>query len=279
MYAASTTGVTENIRGAVAAVKAGDKTYSDVARRLKVAPMQARRYASQAVRGGWIVNDETRRGHPAQLSVGEPLPDTEGLPSPETLNTLTSLTGRVCQWRRRREVGGVTTVADILDRLPAIGCRVELSPAGIAVVGAVGRLTADLKAAIRCAKHALVVELLRRKAWELKDFIDGDGPSAERVARMREFMETCDRLAEARTRLFDSWRHAGFTIIWSPLVEEFILVGDDSPPPGSEGCAVYCWAEVETLRDASPERVQDVHRVKKLFGGRVRPTGMNGGSK
>jgi len=58
--------------------------------------------------------------------------------------------------------------------------------------------------------------------------------------------------------------------MWSPLVEEFIVVGDPPPPPGSEALVFYTWAEVEAMEDASPERVRAAHQLKKAFAGKVR---------
>ena len=53
--------------------------------------MAASRRVGAALRGGWLANAETRKGHPYQLSIGEPLPAESGLPAPETIipNTLT----------------------------------------------------------------------------------------------------------------------------------------------------------------------------------------------
>ncbi len=59
--------------------------------------------------------------------------------------------------------------------------------------------------------------------------------------------------------------------MWSALVEEFIVIGDPPPPPGSEALVHYTWEEAEALRNASPEHVIAAHRVKKAFKGEVRP--------
>ncbi|MGA2764341.1 MAG: hypothetical protein ABSG17_13355 [Spirochaetia bacterium] len=163
----------------------------------------------------------------------------------------------------------MTAVSDILTRLSALRCRAELSKDGVSIVGAVKNIPEELKAAARRAKPALVVELLREKARALHDTIDGDAPYEKRLARLLEYQETTDKLAQAQERLFASWREAGFTVTWSALVEEFILVGDAPPPPGSEGFVVYSLGEVEALKDASPERVIQAHKVKKAFAGTV----------
>jgi len=48
-----------------------------------------------AVKGGYVVNGEDRRGHPASLTPGEALPAADGLPTMEELerNGVTALTG------------------------------------------------------------------------------------------------------------------------------------------------------------------------------------------
>lgn len=164
----------------------------------------------------------------------------------------------------------MTMLGDVLSRLSQIGCRPVLEHGELHVRGAVDALPADLLAALRQAKPALIIELLRKQAWDLAAFIDGNTPLAERQARLPELLAVEDRLSAAEEQLWASWWRAGFTILWSPLVEEFILVGDAPPPPGSEGMAVYTWAEVEALKAASPERVIAAHKLKKAFNGTAR---------
>ena len=50
---------------------------------------------STAKRGGWLVDDETAKGRPAKLRVGEPLPSDCGLPTPEQIgcSTVSAFTG------------------------------------------------------------------------------------------------------------------------------------------------------------------------------------------
>jgi hypothetical protein len=145
-----------------------------------------------------------------------------------------------------------------------------LDSEGVAIVGQTDRLTAELVAEARSLKPALVVELLREQVRNLVAFIDGDAALAEREAKLPELLAVEDRLSAAQADLWTSWRPAGFTILWSALVEEFVLVGDAPPPPGSEGVAVYTWAEVEALKDAAPERVRAAQKLKKAFNGTVR---------
>jgi hypothetical protein len=41
-----------------------------------------------AIRGGWLVNEETGRGRPAKIHLGEPIPERAGLPTPTELEAL-----------------------------------------------------------------------------------------------------------------------------------------------------------------------------------------------
>jgi hypothetical protein len=163
----------------------------------------------------------------------------------------------------------VKAIADLIPHLAERACRIELDREGVAIVGQTDRLTAELVAEVRRLKPALVVELLREQARNLVAFIDGDAPLAERQAKLSELLAVEDRLSAAQKALWDSWHDAGFKIIWSPIVEEFILVGDGSPPPGGQGIVVYTWAEVEALKDAAPEHVIAAHKLKKEFNGTV----------
>ena len=95
MYAATTTGASKAVRKAVNAVqelKAEDPTlqitYSVLGKKLGVHRDIARDDADTALRLGWLVNNETRQRHTADLVIGEPMPPETGLPSPETLSLL-----------------------------------------------------------------------------------------------------------------------------------------------------------------------------------------------
>lgn len=144
------------------------------------------------------------------------------------------------------------------------GCRIEIDNEGVAIVGQTDRLTAELVGEARKLKPALLVELLREQAEALTASVEGDAPLAERQARLRELLAVEERLTRAQLELWASWRRDGFTILWSPLVEEFILAGGGPAPPGHEGLVVYSWDEVEAMKDASPEAVVRAHRVKKV---------------
>ena len=54
-----------------------------VARQLRIHKSNASRRVGAAIEGGWVVNLEKRRGYPADLVLGEPLPLGSGLPDPE----------------------------------------------------------------------------------------------------------------------------------------------------------------------------------------------------
>jgi len=90
MYEATLTGVTDQIRAVVDAVRElrdqGVKrvTYSAVAKVVGLHREQVKRLAKRAIDHDWLVN---RAGphQPADLDVGEPLPTSVGLPTPEEL--------------------------------------------------------------------------------------------------------------------------------------------------------------------------------------------------
>ena len=166
----------------------------------------------------------------------------------------------------------MTALDDLRARLRPYRCEVILGADGQPKLKEYGEAPpTELVAEARRCRAALLVELLRAKAWELRGVIDGQATYEQRVAKIAEFQETTDRLAEAQERLLDSWGSAGFKVVWSALVEEFILVGDGLPPPGSEGYAVYTWAEVATLRETDSETIRSAHRVKKAFAGTMKP--------
>ena len=90
MYEASV-GASEQVRAVVQAVAdlraAGAErvTYSALAQKLNLHREQVKRLAKLAMRRGWLVNNESRPHQPADLEVGEPLPERYGLPRPEEL--------------------------------------------------------------------------------------------------------------------------------------------------------------------------------------------------
>ena len=58
---------------------------TSLAEKLHIHRGTASRRVGAAIRGCWLVNQETRSGLPWKLEIGEPLPETAGLPDPETV--------------------------------------------------------------------------------------------------------------------------------------------------------------------------------------------------
>ena len=91
MYEATVTGASEAIRQAVEAVsmlkgeRRSSVTVTEAANRLGISKMAVSRRVKAAIKNGWLVNAENRRGFPADLRLGEPLPERIGLPSPQEL--------------------------------------------------------------------------------------------------------------------------------------------------------------------------------------------------
>jgi len=106
MYAESVSGVSEGVRDVVEIVarlcaekKPMEKvTKAAVSREMQHNKVSVGRWVDSALRAGWLVNQETRKGA-YDLAVGEPLPDQVGLPEPADLagdgnssNTVTGVT-------------------------------------------------------------------------------------------------------------------------------------------------------------------------------------------
>jgi hypothetical protein len=91
VYRESVTGLTEAIKRVVEAVGRLDKglgvSYAEVARETGLWREQVKRAAERAVKAGWLIDlrDPRQKGAPACLRLGEPLPEIEGLPTPEQL--------------------------------------------------------------------------------------------------------------------------------------------------------------------------------------------------
>jgi len=90
MYEATLTGATKELRATVQAVaemldRSERITATTLAARLDVDRTTAYRRVNTAINRGWIVNRETKKGQPWDLKLGEPLPETQGLPAPEML--------------------------------------------------------------------------------------------------------------------------------------------------------------------------------------------------
>jgi hypothetical protein len=88
-------GASERVRDTVAAVQklvSGDSTVSqaEIGKEVGLVKGTVSNRVRTAVRGGWLVNEETGRGKPAKIRLGEPLPERAGLPTPEELEALIS---------------------------------------------------------------------------------------------------------------------------------------------------------------------------------------------
>ena len=75
------------VREAVAAVLPGEVVSSaELVTRLGISKAATSERLAAAISGGWLVNDETRRGHPGRIHLGVPLPDaSEPLPTVEAV--------------------------------------------------------------------------------------------------------------------------------------------------------------------------------------------------
>ena len=63
-------------------------TFKQISDSLDLAPSSGKWRIDRAIAQGYLVNDETRRGQPARIHLGDPLPEAvEALPSPATLGT------------------------------------------------------------------------------------------------------------------------------------------------------------------------------------------------
>jgi hypothetical protein len=95
MYEASLSGATEQMRAIVAAVHrlrsigVDPVSYSAVAKEVGLHREQVKRLVRIAVAHDWLVNHAEGKHKPADLDVGEPLPERTGLPTPEELRGLT----------------------------------------------------------------------------------------------------------------------------------------------------------------------------------------------
>jgi hypothetical protein len=95
IYKASSSGAGAKVREVVRAVAehlARGHRYasqSEVMAALKLSKASVSRRVSAAKRGGWLLDHETVKGHPAKLALGEPLPPECGLPTPADLERST----------------------------------------------------------------------------------------------------------------------------------------------------------------------------------------------
>lgn len=124
------------------------------------------------------------------------------------------------------------------------GDRLAISPAA--------RLTPELKA-----------EVLRFRD-DLVEAVQAHGPDLLSLFR------------EPETEGSVSWRLSpdgpGWAAVRSHVLGEAILFLRDEAvalPPEAAGLLTYTWAELEILATATEDALREIHRAKKLFGGRV----------
>ena len=92
VYQSSVTGLTDGVTDVVTKIADRQKigpddkiTYAVLARELGIHRDLVRRRVASALSNGWLVNNESRKNHQADLALGDPLPEQQGLPKPETL--------------------------------------------------------------------------------------------------------------------------------------------------------------------------------------------------
>ena len=69
--------------------------YAIIGNRLGTSREQAKRDALKAVANGWLVDLETKKGSARDLVLGDPMPSTQGLPTPESMrHAVTGVTAR-----------------------------------------------------------------------------------------------------------------------------------------------------------------------------------------
>jgi hypothetical protein len=122
MYIDSSTGATNQIRELVEAVRllgtgqvGGDSiTNTKLAEHLGIGPVQANRRVKKAMKQGWIVNREQRKSYPADYALGEPMPETQGLPVLTGVNTdNTDNNGHVIDFRHENGIDNrITPLTD-----------------------------------------------------------------------------------------------------------------------------------------------------------------------
>ena len=91
-FAASVTEASEAIREVVAAADElidGEQSVSvtAIAGHIGLSKQATSGRVRRALDGGWLVNQQERRGRSSQLVLGDPLPERDGLPEPGELST------------------------------------------------------------------------------------------------------------------------------------------------------------------------------------------------
>jgi hypothetical protein len=89
IYVDSSTGITDAVRELIDAVANLEKqmagqekiTNTMISKNIGKSVMQVRRYATKAIKQGWLINRETIKNRPADYVLGEPMPEVKGLPA------------------------------------------------------------------------------------------------------------------------------------------------------------------------------------------------------
>uniref|UniRef100_A0A7V4G940 MarR family transcriptional regulator n=1 Tax=Desulfobacca acetoxidans TaxID=60893 RepID=A0A7V4G940_9BACT len=119
MYEATLTGASKELRETVKTIgEMLDKgeliTATTLAARLNIDRSTASRRVNAAIKRGWVVNKETKRGHPWDLHTGEPLPDQGGLPAPDEVQKTWERLGSVARKNKGETESATPEPIDIL---------------------------------------------------------------------------------------------------------------------------------------------------------------------
>jgi DNA primase len=98
-------GATPAIRETIAAIEPNEEiSISDLAKRLGLAKSTVSWRVRRAIKNGWLVNNETRRGHEARLCLGNVLPDAESaLPTVDQLREVFECSSDFLEGRTTRQ--------------------------------------------------------------------------------------------------------------------------------------------------------------------------------
>jgi hypothetical protein len=209
VYKASNSGAGQKVREVVRAVAdhiaAGHvhASQTDLMGALNLTRAAVSRRVAAAKRGGWLIDDETVKGRPAKLRIGEPLPSDCGLPTPEQIgcSTVSAFTG-----------GQSDGCLSHDGSEPADLAPVELVPSAAEVAAQrhedsripVIRHAADLVIAVGAASSALLQKrlgLYEAEAEQVLDLLEAAGVVGPNGSKSRVVLvdqEEADRLIDAR---------------------------------------------------------------------------------
>ena len=209
VYKASNTGAGQKVREVVQAVAdhiaAGHvhASQTDIMRALNLSKAAVSRRVSTAKRGGWLVDDETAKGRPAKLRVGEPLPSDCGLPTPEQIgcSTVSAFTGGNSPGCLLGD--DEPAVAEVTEEfVPAVAQTATPAPADSSIP--VIRDAANLVIAVGAASSSLLQKrlgLYEAEAEQVLDLLEGAGVVGPNGGKSRLVLvdeEAARRLIDAR---------------------------------------------------------------------------------